>query len=235
MKEMIRRYMAQKLGSLGVWLSLLLLALLSATMLLAGRPGMTVLAVFVLASGLVSRDASSGALQMILSRPLLRVEYLLGRYFGVLIALVGFLALTFLLALAMERVGTLAGWSTGWSFSAGPALVQSAGELPKGALYAALLLLFSTFLRGFGDVLAFVMGSVFLGVGPQIAMGLHKAWLVRVFQSASANLSPEPEWNQILHGALLQPATGRYALALAGYLLLATLIFNRREFSYGAD
>jgi len=128
-----------------------------------------------------------------------------------------------------------AGWSAGWNFSAGQALALCAEEFPKGALYAAVLLFFSTFLRGFGDVLAFVMGSAILNVVPQIAMGLRKAGVVKVFQSLSANLSPEPEWKQILHGALLQPAAGRYALALAGYLLLGTLIFNRREFSYGAD
>ncbi len=235
MKEMIRRYMAQKLGSAGAWMSLLLLAVLTALLLQTGRGGLTVFVVFVLAAGLVSRDASSGALQMILSRPILRVEYLLGRYFAVLLALVGYLALTFLLAVGIDGVSRLAGWSAGSSFSAGQALALCAEELPRGALYAAVLLFFSTFLRGFGDVLAFVMGSAILNVIPQIAMGLRKAGVVRVFHALNANLAPEPEWKQILHGALLQPAAGRYALALAGYLLLATLIFNRREFSYGAD
>ncbi len=235
MTEMIRRYMAQKLGSVGVCLALLLLAILSAMMLQGGRPGLTVFVVFLLAGGLVSRDAASGALQMILSRPILRAEYLLGRYFGVMIALAGYLAFTFLLAVGLDRLAHLAGWSAQSSFSAGTALARCLEELPKGALYAAVLLFFSTFLRGFGDVLAFVMGSVILTLVPQIAMGLQKPGLVRFFQAANANLSPEPEWSQILHGALLQPAAGRYALALAGYLLLATLIFNRREFSYGTD
>ncbi|MDQ2869264.1 MAG: hypothetical protein M3S32_00880, partial [Acidobacteriota bacterium] len=135
----------------------------------------------------------------------------------------------------LDRLARLAGWSAQSSFSAGTALARCLEELPKGALYAAVLMFFSTFLRGFGDVLAFVMGSVVLNLVPQVAMGLQKPALVRFFQAANANLSPEPEWNQVLHGALLQPAAGRYALALAGYLLLATLIFNRREFSYGTD
>lgn len=235
MTEMIRRYMAQKLGSLGVCLALLLLAILSAMMLQAGRPGPTLFVVFVLAGGLVSRDAASGALQMILSRPILRVEYLLGRYFGVMIALAGFLAFTFLLAVGFDRVAQLAGLSGQSSFSAGTALARSVEQLPRGALDAAILLFFSTFLRGFGDILAFVIGSVVLNIVPQVAMGLQKPGLVRFFQAANANLSPEPEWDQVVHGALLQPAAGRYALALAGYFLLATLIFNRREFSYGTD
>ncbi len=235
MTETIRRYMAQKLGSVGTCLTLLLLAILSAVMLQAGRNGPTFLTVFVLAGGLVSRDAASGALQMILSRPILRAEYLLGRYFAVLLALTGYLALTFLLAMGIDRVGNAAGWSAGSSFSAATAFARCAEDLPKGALMAAVLLFFSTFLRGFGDVLAFVMGSAILAIVPQIAMGLKQAGIVRAFQSLSANLSPEPQWNQVLHGALMQPATGRYALALAGYLLLATVIFNRREFSYGAD
>ncbi|MCA1581597.1 MAG: hypothetical protein LC796_09440 [Acidobacteria bacterium] len=235
MKEMIRRYMAQKLGSVGACLSLLLIAILSAMMLQAGRPGLTVFVLFVLAGGLVSRDASSGALQMILSRPILRVEYLLGRYFGVMIAFAGYLVFTFLLAVGIDRLARVAGASSQSSFSAATALARSAEELPKGALYAAVLLFFSTFLRGFGDVLAFVIGSVILNLVPQLAMGLQKPGIVRFFRAAGANLTPEPEWSRVFHGALLQPPAGRYALALAGYLLLAIVIFNRREFSYGAD
>ena len=234
MTEMIRRFLAQKLGSLGTCIAFVLLAVLSALLLQSGRPGMTILAVILLSAGIVSRDARSGALQMILSRPILRVEYLLGRYFGVLTGLAAFLLLSFGLAVGLDRVSALAGWDAG-SFSWRDALETSAAEFPRGALDAAILLLFSTFLRGIGDVLAYVLSFVVLSVAPQIGMALGKPQIVRAFRGAMDNLAPEPAWGQILRGGALQPEFGRYALALAGYILLATLVFNRREFSYGTD
>ena len=52
----------------------------------------------------------------------------------------------------------------------------------------------------------------------------------------TTNLAPDGAWGEILHGGrFLRVAIGQYVLALAGYLLLAVLIFNRREFSYGTD
>lgn len=233
MTETIRRFLAQKLGSPGTWIALLMLTLLSALLLQSGRPGMTILAVMLLSAGVVSRDAASGALQMILSRPILRFEYLLGRYLGVLAGLAAFLASSFAVAVALDRVNALAGWDA--SFPWRDALKTSAAEFPRGALDAAILLFFSTFLRGIGDILAYVLCFVILTVVPQIGMALDKPGVVRLFRGAMENLDPEPAWGQVLSGEVLQPALGRYALALAGYILLATLIFNHREFSYGTD
>lgn len=234
MTEMIRRFLAQKLGGMGTCIAFVLLAVLSAFLLQSGRPGTTILAVILLSAGIVSRDARSGALQMILARPILRVEYLLGRYFGVLTGLAAFLLLSFGLAVGLDRVNALAGWDASF-FSWKDALKTSAAEFPGGALDAAILLFLSTFLRGIGDVLAYVLSFVVLSVAPQIGMSLGNPGIARVFRGAMDNLAPAPAWGQILRGGVLQPAFGRYALALTGYILLAALVFNRREFSYGTD
>lgn len=234
MTETMRRFLRQKLGSVQVCIALALLALLSALMLQSGGRGLTILAVIVLASGVVSRDAASGALQMILSRPILRAEYLLGRYLGVLAGLTVFLILSLAIAFGLDGIATLADSGPGF-FSWRAALRTIAAEFPRGALDAAILLFFSTFLRGFGDAVAYVLCFVILSVAPQIALALGKAGLVSFFRGAMENLAPEPAWGEVLHGGVLQPAMGRYALALAGYILLAIVIFNRREFSYGTD
>ena len=47
-------------------------------------------ALIVLAAASVSRDASSGALQMILARPIRRTDYLFGRYLGIVLAFLVF-------------------------------------------------------------------------------------------------------------------------------------------------
>ncbi len=234
MTETIRRFLAQKLGGMGTCIAFVLLAVLSALLLQSGRPGMTILVVILLSAGIVSRDARSGALQMILSRPILRVEYLLGRYFGVLTGLAAFLLLSFGLAVALDRVNALAGWGPS-SFAWRDALETSAAEFPRGALDAAILLFFSTFLRGIGDVLAYVLSFVVMSVAAQIGMSLGKPEIVRIVRGAMDNLAPAPAWGQVLKGGLLQPAFSRYALALTGYILLAALVFNRRELSYGTD
>ena len=87
MIEMVRRYLRQKYGSVGFSLALGILAIIE-TFTFAnggGRGGFVVVhwGIFLLAAGSVSRDVSSGALQMILSRPIRRTEYLFGRYLGI--------------------------------------------------------------------------------------------------------------------------------------------------------
>ena len=77
MKEMIRRFLRQKLGSIGLAIALLLFCLLMAGPLavsggMAPAFGVGTVVVFLLAAGIVSRDVSGGAVQMILSRPLRR-------------------------------------------------------------------------------------------------------------------------------------------------------------------
>jgi len=238
---MVRRYVRQKLGSPGTLIVLGLLALFAALPLNAnggfGLPA--TLAVLVLAAGSVSRDVSSGAIQMILSRPLKRSEYLFGRYAGTLLVFLGFLVATVLVAFLLGRVvlrsplpegpeGPVFSWS-----AAGRGLVEA---FFAGALLAAIVLFFSTFLRGWGDFLSPILCTILLGSAATVGQALHKPKLVEASQFVSRNLYPSPDWNQILHGKeILTPTTSQFFLALAAYLTLATLVFNRREFSYGQD
>jgi ABC-type transport system involved in multi-copper enzyme maturation permease subunit len=234
-----RRLVDQKLGSVGVWISLIALDLLGAMLLITGQSStglVTVLAVFVVTAGIVSRDAASGALQMILSRPILRAQYLYGRYLAALTLLAGFLVSVFATAVLIDRAAALAGWTGDNAFVWKEALKAVAADFPRAALDAGILLFFSTFLRGLGDALAFVLCGIVLNLFPQIAMALRNPGLARFARSAVANVVPDGAWGSILHGGpILQEATGQWALAIAVYLFLALVIFNRRELSYGQD
>ncbi|HYR46788.1 MAG TPA: hypothetical protein VER78_07260, partial [Thermoanaerobaculia bacterium] len=90
MKEMVRRFLRQKFGSVGMLIALAVLSIVTALQVAATGDASALesgfLALLLLAAGSVSRDASSGALQMILARPIRRVEYLYGRYLGILAA-----------------------------------------------------------------------------------------------------------------------------------------------------
>jgi ABC-type transport system involved in multi-copper enzyme maturation permease subunit len=237
--ESARRLVDQKLGSVGVWISLVALDLLGALLLITGQSStglVTVLAVFVVTAGIVSRDAASGALQMILSRPILRAQYLYGRYLAALTLLAGFLVSVFATAVLIDRAAALAGWTGDSAFVWKEALTAVAADFPRAALDAAILLFFSTFLRGLGDALAFVLSGIVLNLVPQIAMALRNPGLARIARRVISNVVPDGAWGSILHGGpVLQEATGEWALAIAVYLFLALVIFNRRELSYGQD
>src|SRR5262245_54250125 len=108
MIEMIRRYLRQKFHSVGVVVALSALALVSAGPLAmsGGESGFEsgTLALLILAAACVWKDESSGALQMILCRPIRRTDYLMGRYVGVLAGYGAFLLACCGLALVISRV-----------------------------------------------------------------------------------------------------------------------------------
>lgn len=239
MIEMMRRLLRQKSSSTGTMIALALLALLAAPPLNAnqGLSTLAMLALLVLAAGSVSRDIGSGAIQMILSRPVTRTGYLFGRYIGILAAYLIFLAGAVLLAFGLGQILLhLATEHSGPVFSfgaAGNALVDAFFE---GALLAAILLFFSTFLGGWGDVLAVFLATLLLGSLQAVGAALNNPALVKIGQIAVENLHPTPSWQHIVRGhEILAPVTGRYVLALVAYLTLAVVIFARREFSYGQE
>ncbi|MDQ5857243.1 MAG: ABC transporter permease subunit [Acidobacteriota bacterium] len=231
MIEMVRRFLRQKLGSAGVVVALALLALLEIVHL-ASRGAATGFqmaswAVFVLAAGSVSRDVSSGALQMILSRPIHRTEYLFGRYLGILAAYAAFLAVTG--ASAFVAVKAIPSGASALSL---PGLaVAGVGAFFAGSLQAAILLFFSTFLPGIADLLGLLMLYLILNLPPWKA-----AWLREAARLGRENLIPTVPWNEVLRGdGILGVATGRWVFATCLYLALAAVVFCRRELPYGQD
>ena len=242
MKEMIRRYLRQKFGSIGIVIALAVFALLEAAQVAAtGRTDALesggLFAILALAAASVSKDASSGALQMILARPIRRVDYLFGRYCGILLAYAAYLFATAALALLLSPlVGKLLGAETAGRLSPGDLVRGAAGSLLSSALFAAVLLFFSTFLRGYGDVLAYFLLSLLLAAPGALSSPLKMPWLSRLGNIARDNILPRVSWSQVLRGKdILAPATGAFVFAVTAYLTFAAWVFSRREFTYGQD
>ena len=241
MIEVVRRFLRQRFGSPAMATALGVLALLTAIQAaLSSEPEKALatgfLAIVLIAAGSVSRDAASGSLQMILARPIRRTSYLFGRYLGILAAYGVFLAgtcgLTVLLATVLPRAFGAA--SAGISPSALARGVAAA--LLNASLFAAILLFFSTFLRGYADVLAYILLSIALQVVPGLGRTLQKPWLATAGDEVRRNVLPEVDWSQVLQGRhVLGEATGQFVLAVVIFLTLAALVFSRREFSYGRD
>jgi hypothetical protein len=166
------------------------------------------------------------------------VEYLFGRYCGILIGYSIYLAVTAAMALTLSP---LLDAVLGRGGSAGALTFQdvgrsAAGALLSAALLAAVLLFFSTFLRGYGDILAYFLLSILLGAPDALAGALRKRWLLKLGAIARENVLPHVDWDEVLLGrGVFSVATGQYALALTAYLALAAWVFSRREFSYGQD
>lgn len=231
MIEMVRRFLRQKYGSAGLVVALALLALLEVLHLASrgveGGFSLANWAVFVLAAGSVSRDVSSGAVQMILSRPIRRTEYLFGRYLGILAGYAFFIAATAALAWVAVKVMP----SGAADLDLLPLVIAGLGAFLAGAFQAAILLFFSTFLPGIADLLGLLMLFLILNLPPW-----KTAWLRDAAAAARDNLTPVVNWSEALRGnGILGAETGRWVFALCVYLALATVVFCRRELPYGQD
>jgi hypothetical protein len=232
MIEMARRFVRQKFGSPGLVVALAVLALVETFGLAhgAGPSGFTIAnwAIFVLAAGSVSRDVSSGALQMILSRPIRRTQYLFGRYAGILITFALFLVFTSLLAFAVVN---LAAPSFAATVSPARLLTLVVETFLSGAFTAAILLFFSTFLPGIADLL----GLLILYIVLHLPGGAGTA-LTRVSEAVRENMIPDVPWQDVRSGeGAALAAAGRWVFALTVFLALAAVIFSRRELPYGND
>ena len=232
MIEMARRFIRQKFGSPGLAVALAVLALVETFALAhgAGPSGFTIAnwAIFILAAGSVSRDISSGALQMILSRPIRRTQYLFGRYAGILAAFALFLVFTSALAFVVVNLAAPAAAAAVSPARLGTLIVDT---FLSGAFTAAILLFFSTFLPGIADLLGLLILYIVLHLP-----GAAGTVLSRVTEAARENMVPDVLWPDVRSGqGVALAVAGRWVFALTVYLALAAVIFSRRELPYGND
>ena len=239
MIEMVRRFLRQRFGSAAIVTALGVLALMTGAQAAAnpeGALGPGILALALVAAGSVSRDVSGGAIQIILARPIRRASYLFGRYVGILIAYGGFLLVASGFGIALRTLLPRLFGAAGADPDL-PAFARGiAAGLANALLFAAILLFFSTFLRGYADVLALFVLFGALSALPTVAAQLRKADLARFAERFRENVLPEVDWSAVLRGQrVLGEATGRWAVAVVGFLALAVFVFSRREFTYGQD
>jgi hypothetical protein len=237
---MVHRFLRQKFSSGGIVIALSAMALLAASQIAGtgGREGSQfgTLALLILAAGCVSKDASGGALQMILCRPIRRSDYLLGRYLGILAAFGAFLIGASVLGIVFARgILPLLG-SPARPVAFGELATELAAAFLGGIASAATILLLSTFLPGYGDVLGFILLTPLATLPDLAGKVLRAPWLERVGQALRENLLPSLDWGAVLRGRdPLGAPTGRWVLAVVLYLILALAVFSRREFAYGQD
>jgi ABC-type transport system involved in multi-copper enzyme maturation permease subunit len=238
--EALRRHFAH----LGYISALLILIVIGATMAAIGAPAQApfeMIGLFALIAGcqLIGPEFSKGTLQLILSKPVGRSTYLVSRVLGVVLAI----WVAIIVMFASDVVGRLiAGTPIAWRTALAAALVSAL----KVLLVCCLLAFLGSFSRSYVNIGIYLGGQIFLSMltgtmnmmknavsGEMGKIGAilraHPA-ILRALNAITTNLFPDgPSVPFYRNGILMMVYNASAAL------LLACVIFSRREVPYGAD
>lgn len=238
--ETLRRHFAH----LGYIAALLVLIVIVVMMTAIGAPTQApyqLLGLFALIAGcqLIGPEFSSGTLQLILSKPVGRSSYLIARVVGVVLAIWVAVAVIF----ASDVIGRLiAGTPIVWRTAAAGALVSALEVL----LVCALLALFGSFTRSYANV-GIYLGAQILLSGLYGVLGMMKNAVSGEMAVVGAFLRAHPGVLDALNAinrnlfpdAPSIPFDRNWILMMVCNavvaVLLACVVFSRREVPYGAD
>jgi ABC-type transport system involved in multi-copper enzyme maturation permease subunit len=223
-EETVRRH----LTSIAFWGYVAFMAIVSFGMskwnsAAAAWPSLIALLAIITGSAPIGPEFSSGTLQLILVKPVTRSAYLLSRVAGVFAAVC--------IAAIVPCIAELAGRA---AFSQ-PLHVNVIGTmLVNVAIDAfftiALLTFFGSFTRAYFNVALFIVLQVGLAMSLAITMASRNLpALATVLEEISRNLFPDPPQALDRQWTLLVLSNAAVAL------VLACLIFRKREVPYGAD
>jgi ABC-type transport system involved in multi-copper enzyme maturation permease subunit len=196
---------------------------------------------FALIAGcqLIGPEFSSGTLQLILSKPIGRSTYLLSRVAGVVLAIWVAIAVMF----ASDVVGRLiAGTPIVWRTAAAAAVVSAL----KVLLVCALLAFFGSFTRSYVNVGIYLGAQILLSMiygmlgmmknairGEMAVIGAFlraHAGVMEALGAVNKNLFPDEPFLPFDRNWILMMVSNASVA-----LLLACVVFSRREVPYGAD
>jgi ABC-type transport system involved in multi-copper enzyme maturation permease subunit len=196
---------------------------------------------FVIIAGcqLIGPEFSSGTLQLILSKPIYRAHYLVSRVAGVVLALWIVIALAYSADVIARGI---AGHKIAWLTSGGAATAVAA----QAVLVCSLMALFGSFTRSYLNVALYIGGQILLSmVGgflqfiSRVERGVFAAFggflrdhpgVLSAMRTINRNVYPDPPSIPFDRNWFLLVISNA-----AVALLLACLIFRKREVPYGAD
>ena len=188
--------------------------------------GSTAVLVMILGAGIVGRDVA-GVLQVLFTRPIRRSEYVISRWVGLGIAGAVIASAEILLA----GIGALHGGGmtpAAWALQFPEHVFTAFGV-------AAVFVLFSSLLNGFGDLGLYVAFS-FIGYFLDTVGGMVGSRTLRgVAAEMVGFLTPDPDLHAILAGDPNWFRVVSYFSTVTLALALAVAAVNRKEISYAAD
>lgn len=238
--ETLRRHFAH----IAYVAAVLMILIIGTTMAAVDGPAGATLEItklFIIIAGcqIIGPEFSSGTLQLILSKPIHRARYLLSRVAGVVLALWIVIALAYFTDVVARALG---GHKIGWLTGGGAATAVAA----QAVLVCALMALFGSFTRSYLNVALYIGGQILLSMIAgflQIISRLDRGALAgfgaflrahpgvnSTIRTIDRNVYPDPPPIPFDRNWLLLVVSNA-AIAL----LLACLIFRKREVPYGAD
>jgi ABC-type transport system involved in multi-copper enzyme maturation permease subunit len=238
--ETIRRHFVH-LGYIAALLVLILIAVMMTAIGVPTQAPYQLIALFTLIAGcqLIGPEFSSGTLQLVLSKPIGRSSYLTGRVAGVVLSI----WVAILVVLTSDIIGRLiAGTPIIWRTAAATALVSALRVL----LVCSLLALFGSFTRSYGNIGIYLGAQILLsGIygllyviknaasGEMAAVGrllrAHPGFINGV-RAIEGNLFPDDPSIPFERNWILMMLCNAVVA-----VLLACVVFSRREVPYGAD
>lgn len=238
--ETLRRHFAH-LGYISALLILIVIVVMMAAIGAPSQAPYEIIGLFALIAGcqLVGPEFSSGTLQLILSKPIGRSTYLLSRAAGVVLAI----WIAIVVMFASDVVGRLiAGSPIIWRAAAAAALVSAL----KVLLVCSLMALFGSFSRSYVNVGIYIGAQILLSMlygmlsmmknavsGEMAVIGAFlraHPGVLAALAATNKNLFPDDPSIPFDRNWMLMMVSNS-----AVALLLACVIFSRREVPYGAD
>jgi ABC-type transport system involved in multi-copper enzyme maturation permease subunit len=238
--ETLRRHFAH----LGYISALLVVIVIVAMMAAMGAPSQApyeMISLFTLIAGcqLIGPEFSKGTLQLILSKPVGRSSYLVSRVIGVVLAI----WVAVIVMFASDVVGRLiAGTPISWRAALATVLVSAL----KALLVCSLLAFFGSFSRSYVNVGIYIGGQILLSMlfgmlsmmknavsgemGKIGALLREHPGVIEAVAAIRRNLFPDGPYIPFDRNWILMMFCNASVA-----LLLACVIFSRREVPYGAD
>lgn len=201
--------------------------------------GLVKLLAIILACQLIGPEFSSGTLQLILAKPINRSAYVVGRVFGV-VTVIWVMTLAPFAADAACR-GFISSSDPAWA----PLIGSTINSMLVSLLTTSLMAFFGSFMRSYFNVAVYfllqVALSLLLGAINSIQKGMiAKLAKLGAFFSAHPIIQHSAFWIHEQFFPDPQPLLDMKVVLLvlsnsAIAVLLASMIFSRREVPYGAD
>ena len=182
----------------------------------------------VLGGGAIGRDVSSGAIHLILVRPVRRSEYVLNRWLAVFLT-------TSLVVIVQGAIILLLLLAGGRGVPFDMIALNLSEQILIIVGLSAVLIFLSSLVGGNGDVALFVVGFLMGSVISLIGSATQKTWLADIGHEITRFLIPRLELTggvESLTALAVPLASWGFSVTLC--LALAILVLNRREFSYAS-